>query len=140
MRLWLVSSMIVVAGAILLAMIVLQFSLWRFRRTHTIVRDQADMTAFKRLASSQMYVSLIALKLTWVPLLVWLVGHFVLRQLTWLDGLLFVAIPFALQFALAAAFVGLARAVRRTPAADEQLTAERDRVADVWVNKDFPEW
>jgi len=140
MRFWLLASMIIAAAAVLLAMIVLLFALWRFRQKHAILRDQADMAAFKRLASSQMYVSLISLKLTWVPLAIWIVGRFVLRQLTWLDGLLFVAIPFALQIALSAAFVGLARAVRRTPAGDEQLTAERDRVADVWVNKNLPEW
>jgi hypothetical protein len=49
-------------------------------------------------------------------------------------------VPFFVQFAVAGAAVGIAKAVRTTPAADDKLTAERDRVAHVWVHKAFPEW
>lgn len=140
MRFWLVTSMVAAAGAVVAAMIVMYFPLRSFRQKHPVLRSGADVSAFKRLASSQMYVSLGALYLTWVPLVIWLVGKFVLGRLTWLDGLLFVVLPFVVQFALAAAAVGTAEAVRSTPAADEALTAQRDRVADVWVNKKYPEW
>jgi hypothetical protein len=140
MRFWLVISMVAAAVAVVVAMVTLYFPLRRFRRTHPILRDDADMAAFRRLVSVQMYVSLAGFYLTWVPLVVWLVGHFVLGQLSWLDGLLFVVLPFAVQLAVSAGMVGTARAVRRTPAADKRLTAERDRVADVWVNNSFPDW
>jgi len=140
MRFWLITSMAAAAGAVVVAMIVLYLPLRSFRRKYPMLRDEADMSAFRRLASLQMYVSLAALYLTWVPLVIWIVGKFVLGQLTWLDGLLFVVLPFVAQFALSAAAIGTARAVRSTPAADERLTAERDRVVDVWVNKNYPEW
>ena len=140
MRFWLVTSMVAAAGAVALAMIGLYFPLRSFREKHPEIRGDADMLAFKRLASVQMYVSLAALYLTWVPLLIWIVGKFVLGRLTWLDGLLFVVLPFVIQFALSAVAVGTAEAVRRTPAATDTLTAERDRVVDVWVNKKYPEW
>ena len=140
MRLWLVASMVAAAGAVILAMIVLYFPLRSFREKYPLLRNENDMLAFKRLASVQMYVSLAALYLAWVPLLIWIVGKFVLGQLTWLDGLLFVILPFVTQFTLAAAAVGTAKAVRSTPAAHETLTAERDRVVNVWVNKNYPEW
>ena len=140
MRFWLVTSMIAAAGAVVLAMIGLYFPLRGFREKHPEIRGDADMLAFKRLASVQMYVSLAALYLAWVPLLIWVVGKFVLGRLTWLDGLLFVVLPFVIQFALSAAAIGTAKAVRSTPAATEGLSAERDRVVDVWVNKKYPEW
>ena len=140
MRFWLVASMVAAAGAVILAMIVLYFPLGSFREKYPLLRNETDMVAFKRLASFQMYVSLAALYLTWVPLFIWIVGKFVLGQLTWLDGLLFVILPFIVQFALSAAAIGTAKAVRSTPAADQTLTAERDRIVDVWVNKKYPEW
>ena len=140
MRFWLVASMIVAAGAVILAMIVLYFPLRSFRAKYPVIRSDVDMLAFKRLASFQMYVSLAALYLTWVPLLIWIVGKFVLGHLTWLDGLLFVILPFVIQFVLSGAAIGTAKAVRSTPAEGPTLTAERDRVVDVWVNKKYPEW
>ena len=121
-------------------MIYLYFPLRSFREKHPEIRGDADMLAYKRLASVQMYVSLAALYLAWVPLLVWIVGKFALGRLTWLDGLLFVVLPFVIQFALSAAAIGTANAVRSTPAATESLSAERDRVVGVWVNKKYPEW
>jgi hypothetical protein len=128
------------AGAVVASMIVLYFPLRSFRRNRPLLRDEADMSAFRRLASVQMYVSWAALRLTWVPLVIWLVGKFALGALNWWDGLLFVVLPFFVQLAVAAGAVGTAKAVRSTPAADDRLAAERDRVVEVWVNKDFPEW
>jgi len=140
MRFALVLSMATAAGAVVVAMIVLYFPLRSFRQKYKVLRNEADMLAFKRLASFQMYVSLVALYLTWVPLVLWLVGKFGLGQLTWLDGLLFVILPLVVQFAISAGAIGTARELRCTPAGDENLTAERDRVVDVWVNKKYPEW
>ncbi len=140
MRFWLLASMVAAAGAVVLAAVGLHLQLRSFRERYPVISSEADMLVFKRLASFQMYVSLVALYLIWVPLLIWIVGKFVFGQLTWLDGLLFVILPFVTQFALMVAGRGTAKGVRSTPAATESLTAERDRVADVWVNKDFPEW
>jgi membrane protein required for beta-lactamase induction len=140
MRSWLVAAMIAAAGTVIALMIVLYFPLRSFRRKHPVLRDEADMSAFKRLASLQMYSALPALYLTRVPLVVWLVGKFALGHLTWLDGLLFVVLPFFVQSAIAAGAIGTAEAVRSTPAANEALTAERDRVVDVWINKKLPQW
>lgn len=74
--------MVVAAGTVVVAMVALLFPLWNFRRRHPVLRDDADMAAFKRLASTQMYVSFVALKLTWIPLIVWLVGKFALGHST----------------------------------------------------------
>ncbi len=98
------------------------------------------MAAFKRLASSQMYVSLISGYLLWIPLITWIFGKFLLGQLTWLDGLLFVVLPFAVQVLISSYMIGAARAVRSTPTTSKALDAERDWVVDVWLNKKLPEW
>ena len=140
MRFWLVASMVAAAATVVLAIVALYLPLRSFREKYLVIRNEPDMLAFKRLASFQMYVTLAALYLTWVPLLIWIVGKFVLGHLTWLDGLLFVILPFVIQMALSATAIGTANAVRSTPVADEALTAERDRVVDVWVNKLYPEW
>jgi hypothetical protein len=140
MRFWLITTMAAAAATVIGSMIACYFRLRSFQGKFPLIRDEADMSAFKRLASTQMYVSWASLWLAWVPLVVWLVGKFVVGVLNWRDGLLFVVLPFFVQLAVAYAGVGTAKAVRRTPATDERLAAERDRVADVWVNKDFPEW
>jgi membrane protein required for beta-lactamase induction len=128
------------AASVLFAMAFCYFQLVAFRTRYQTLRDETDMGAFKRLASMQMYVSLVGLYAAWLPLVVWLLGKFVFGNLSWLDGVLYVLVPFVVQFTLAAASVGTAKAVRRTAAASDAIAAERDRVADVWVNKNLPEW
>lgn len=140
MRFWLIALMLATGLGVVLLMVALYIPLRSFRQKHPVLRNEADMSAFKRLASFQMYGSLTALYLMWAPLVIWLLGKFVVGHLTWMDGFLFVIVPFIVQFAVSGAAIGTAKAVRSTPAANETLTAERDRVVDVWVNKKYPEW
>jgi hypothetical protein len=140
MRIWLIGTMIAGAATVLAAMLGCYLQLVHFGKRYPTLSSDADILAFKRLATIQMYISLPGLYLAWLPLVLWLPGKFFLGQLTWLDGMLFVTVPFLAQLGLAAATVGTAKAVRRTPAANDVLAAERDRVADIWVHKNFPEW
>ena len=104
------------------------------------LRDASDMARFKRLASGQMYVAVVFLPLAWVPLIAWAFGIAVAGATNWLDLLLYVVLPLAAVVATSGAMVGLARAVRATPTDGPALAAERDRVADVWVSRRFPDW
>jgi hypothetical protein len=117
---------------------VLQFK--RFQRTVAALRTSEDMRRFKRLATIQMYVSLVLLWITVVPPLVWLYGFFFGRVLGWLDLLLYVVLPFVPVLVIALRGADTANAVRATPADDPALAAERDHVAHVWVNRYFPDW
>src|SRR5258705_411466 len=64
MRFWLITSMVVPAATVVAAKVVLFFPLRNFRRSRPVLRDESDMTAFKRLASTQMYASYVMFKLT----------------------------------------------------------------------------
>ena len=124
----------------LLAMIVLRAHLVSFQRAVPRLRNADDMARFKRLATVQMYATLVVLPTEALPLLVWIYGKFIAGALGWLDLLLYVIVPF-LGLTGAAMLLGKqADEVRATPADTPELEKERDLVADVWVNKNFPEW
>ncbi len=137
---WFHIALIAPSAIIFSLMIALTLQLIVFRKRYPVIRDDSDMRAFKRLATVQMYGSLPVIYLAWLPIIVWVVGKFIFGHLTWLDGLLFVILPFAALIAWSFAAIGTADGARETPAESETLTTERDRVVDVWVNKNFPEW
>ena len=140
MRYWLVLSMVVAAAATLVTMIALFAQARRFSRRVPELRDLGDLNAFKAMASVQMYASFVVIRLAWVPLIIWLIGKFFLRSLTWLDLLLYVALPYVLQLVVAVTTIATLRAVRVTPASDPVLNKERERVVDVWLRQNFPDW
>ena len=139
MRNWFLVALIVPSAIVISLLIGLLFPILAFRKKYPTIRNEGDLLAFKRLASIQMYGSLLALYLLGLPFFVWLAGKFAFGQLTWLDGLLFVILPFAAQVAISMAAIGTVRAVRNTPAEGELLVKERDRVVGVWLNQKFPE-
>jgi hypothetical protein len=132
--------MLAVAAMELLAMLFLTAQVLRFRRAVPRLETEADMRRFKRLATVQMYVSLFVIPLQFVPFILGMIGVLFVEGFGWRDLLLYAVLPFAVLFTLAALSIGLFRAVRATPTANPTLEAERAHVADVWVNRNFPDW
>jgi len=131
---------VVAAAGVVVSMLALYAQLRRFQTLHPVLRTDEDLTAFKSLAAAQMYGSLVGLVLAWVPLALWAIGKFVFGVVGWLDALLFVALPFVIQLGVAAMTVGAARAVRATPSDDPNTKSERDRIVDIWLHRNLPNW
>ena len=140
MRIWLITAMLVSPAAVLAVMLLLHGQLRRFSVSVPELRTPQDVGRFKRLAAGQMYGSLVGLVLTWLPLALWLAGKFWLGQLYWLDVVLFVVLPLVVLVWASGQMLSTARAVRATPATDPAIVAERDRVVDVWLHRNLPNW
>jgi hypothetical protein len=140
MRQWLVLAMLVAAGATVLIGLALYAQVLRFKRRLPQLRDPGDLEKFKAMASVQMYASFVGIRMAWIPLIIWVIGKFFLRSLTWLDLALYVVLPYVIQTVIAVTTIGAFRAVRATPATDPALNKERERVAEVWLRRNFPDW
>ena len=138
MRNVLIALMLVPPAACLLIARTLRAQLIAFRREVPRLRSADDLKRLKRVAKFQMYATLVIFALVALPLLVWIYGKFVNGALGWLDLLWFVVLPFVAVFILSGD--APADEVRATPADTPELEKERDHVADVWVNKNFPNW
>lgn len=124
----------------LLALLALRAQLIRFQRDVPRLGSADDLRRFKRLAKVQMYGTLLVFALIGLPLLVWGLGKFVGGALDWLDLLLYVILPFAALVLILNYLDAPAEDVRATPADTPEFERERDHVAQVWVDKNFPEW
>ena len=138
MRNVLIALMLIPPAACLLMARTLRAQLIAFRREVPRLRSADDMARLKRVAKFQMYATLMIFALIAVPPLVWIYGKFINGSLRWLDLLWFVVLPFVAFFILSGD--APADEVRATPAETPELEKERDHVADVWVNKSFPDW
>ena len=138
MRNVLIALMLVAPAACLIVARTLLAQLIAFRREVPRLRSADEMGRLKRVAKFQMYATLLVLVLIAVPPLVWIYGKFINGALGWLDLLWFVILPFVALFILSGD--APADEVRATPADTPELEKERDHVADVWVNKSFPDW
>ncbi len=126
--------------AVLLMSIALLFQLRHFQRVVPVLRTPDDVVKFKSLAKTQMFATLASFVLLVVPLLVWFFGCFGVAVLGWLDFPGYVVLPFVVVVVSIAAMPRTAQEVRNTPVANPSLEAERDHVADVWVNRLLPDW
>jgi hypothetical protein len=140
MRLWLILAMALSSVAVLGIMLLGHAQLRRFLRSLPALRNSDDMSQFKKLAAAQMYESLVALALSAAPLVIWVIGKFMMGHLGWLDLLLFVVAPFLILGFAASKMSGAAEAVRQIAVADQSLAPERDRVVDVWLHRLLPNW
>jgi hypothetical protein len=140
MWLRLIIAMLVAPVVVIVIMCGQYFHLRGFRRSTPKLHTDMDMVRFKRLASIQMYVSLAGLIVMGIPLALWVIDLFWFGEMAWLDLLLFVLVPFAVECAVASVVVGTSRAVRSTPASDLSLASERDRVVDIWLHRALPSW
>jgi hypothetical protein len=134
----LIARICLVAGLALFAL-----AFWKlrtFRLRVNVLRTKEDLRAFRDVAKLNMYAAL-----TLIPL--WGI-FFLLIPLT-LGGLArhssVVALFSTLGMGPAMLLLSLGvlkeeRSVQRTPAATDELAAERDRVVHVWLKKPFPDW
>jgi hypothetical protein len=134
----LIALMLVPPAACLMIARTLRAQLIAFRREVPRLRSADDMQRLRRVAKFQMYATLAIFALIALPLLVWIYGKFIAGALGWLDVLWFVILPFVAMFVLSGD--APADEVRATPADTPELEKERDQVADVWVNRNFPDW
>jgi uncharacterized membrane protein len=121
----------------ILAMIVMYFPLRSFQRSTPRIRTREDTERLRRLATLQMYGGLLG-SVLWIPPVVWIIGVLFTDAITWSDVLLYVILPYIVLFIVAAIGVGPAKAVRDTPADTPALTAERDRIVNIWLSQKLP--
>jgi hypothetical protein len=140
MRTWLIVSMLACAAVVLAIAVVMHLQLRRFQQRVPELHSDEDLSEFRTLAAGQMYGSLTALVLTWVPLVIWLVGKFVLGELVWLDAGFYVVLPFVIEQLVIGTMASTAKAVRATPATDPGLETQRDHIVDVWLRRLLPDW
>jgi hypothetical protein len=138
MRELLIALTILPTAFMIIAMLAMYVQLRRFQRRIPVLREPEDLARFQRLASIQMIVAISEPVLFWTPAIVWIVGHFFIGDLNWLDLLLFVIVPFCLLAIVAFSTIGTARAVRATPAASSGLEARRDHIVNIWLNHRLP--
>jgi hypothetical protein len=112
----------------------------RFMRDVPSIRTADDLARFKRLAKIQMYVALVVLPLLWLPIVVWLIGHFVFGTLGWVDLLTYVILPWMLVVAAAFIMGSKVKQVQDLPATDRSIGSQRDHVVDVWLHRRLPDW
>jgi hypothetical protein len=123
-----------------LSMLLLRFQASGFLRAIPEIRSREEIAQFRKLAKSQMYVALVTLPLLWLPILVWLVGTFLIGDLRWLDLLWYVALPWIVVVAAAFLLSGPVEQVQKIRVTDPSFQAERDHVVDVWLHRRLPDW
>jgi hypothetical protein len=122
------------AGLSLLA----AWDLNRFLQRTPAIDAPQDLHDFRRLVARQMYGALTMIVPAVAAGLV--MGYGVVQDLVTWQEITAVGL-FAVVFLLLGVWLKKLEArVKAVPAADPELRAERDRVAQVWVKKMFPDW
>jgi hypothetical protein len=140
MRLWLTLSMVLSSLTLLIIMLLMHVQLRRFLQAVPELRDEDDLSKFKKLAAAQMYASLVGLILMHFPLVIWIFGKFIVGHLGWLDLLIFVVAPFLILGLVSGMMIGAATAVRQIDVANTAIGTERDHVVDLWLHRRLPDW
>jgi hypothetical protein len=142
MRTLLLTMMVAFPALAVVCMIVLSTTYERFRRSVPELRTPDDLGRLRSLAKLQMYLSLLGHPLVTIGgvIAVWLVGWLIVKELGWLDLLLFGLLPFIVACVIAASGKSPARMAKTIPASDASLASERDRIVDVWINRVLPDW
>jgi len=142
MRTLLLAIMVALPTVSAVLMIILTITYHRFRRTVPELRTPEDLRRLRSLAKLQMYLSLLGHPLLTISgvIATWIIGWLVLKELSWLDLLLFGVLPTVVAFVIAASGESPARMAKRIPASDVSLASETDRIVDVWINHLFPDW
>ena len=127
-------------GAVFL--VVLTITYHRFRRIVPELRTPEDLQRLRSLAKFQMYLAIPGHPLVTIggPIAIWFIGWLVLKELGWLDLLVYGVLPMILPVAIAAIGESPATMAKDIPAKEASLASERDRIVDVWINRLFPDW
>jgi hypothetical protein len=142
MRTALLTIMVALPAVAAVSMLVLTITYHRFHQIVPELRTSEDLRRLRSLAKMQMYLALLGHPLFTVGgvIAIWVVGWLVVRELGWLDLLLYGIVPILVTFVIAAWGQSPARMAKAIPASDVSLAAERDHIVDVWINRLFPDW
>jgi hypothetical protein len=113
-------------------------SLLRFAGRVKTLATQDDLEAFKRMAKTQMILALAVIPFIGIP--AFLYGFGLFTGALSLSDLLFVLIPSGIVIVYSLVMKSTERKVKETPAADEDMLRERDRIVGVWMEKMLPDW
>jgi hypothetical protein len=142
MRALLITIMVALPTIAAVFLVVLTITYRRFRRTVPELRAPEDLQRLRSLAKFQMYLALPGHPLVTIcgPIAIWGIGWLVLKELGWLDLLVYGVLPMSLPVAVAAIGESPARMAKDIPAKEASLASERDRIVDVWINRLIPDW
>jgi hypothetical protein len=142
MRTALLTIMVALPALAAVLMLVLTITYRRFRRLVPELRTAEDLQRLRSLAKLHMYLSLLGHPVLTVAgvLAIWAVGWLVVRELEWLDLLLYGIVPIVVTLVIAAWGQSPARMAKAIPTSDVSLAVERDHIVDVWINRLFPDW
>lgn len=142
MRTLLLMIMVALPAVTAVFLVVLTITYHRFRRIVPELRTPEDLRRLRSLAKLQMYLSLFGHPLLMIGgvIVTWVVGWLVVKELGWLDLLLYGVLPIIVTFVIAAIGESPALMAKSIPASDALLASERDRIVDVWTNRLFPDW
>jgi O-antigen/teichoic acid export membrane protein len=141
MRTLLITIMVALPTVAAVFLVVLTITYRRFRRIVPELRTPEDLRRLRSLAKLQMYLSLLdPLLMIGGVIATWVIGWLVVKELGWLDLLLFGVLPIIVPCVIAARGESPARLAKSIPAADISLASERDRIVEVWINRVFPDW
>ena len=110
----------------------------RFLQTVPVIQTAEDLERFKQIAAGQMYGALVQLVILIGPWIVFGYGLITDNLEYWAS--LCPLVPYIGVGAMGFLMKPTERRVQATPAATEQLEAQRDHVVDVWMQKPFPNW
>jgi hypothetical protein len=142
MRALLLTIMVALPTIAAVFLVVLTITYRRFRRIVPELRTPEDLQRLRSLAKFQMYLAIPGHPLVTIggPIAIWFIGWLVLKELGWLDLLVYGVLPMILPVAIAAIGESPATMAKDIPAKEASLASERDRIVDVWINRLFPDW
>jgi hypothetical protein len=142
MRTTLLTIMVALPALAAIFMIVGTITYRRFRRNVPELRSRDDLRRLRSLAKLHMYLALLVhpYVLFGGVIVTWLIGRLVVKELGWVDLLLFGVLPLIVPVVIAVKGESPARMAKSMPASNATLASERDRIVDVWLNRLFPDW
>ena len=110
----------------------------QFVRSTPELRSDSDLDAFKRLVKGQMYAALAQIVILSVPILIFAVGFW--KKIVFTKDIVYLFVPSLMILAVGMLLKSVERNAQQVPAANEQLTQERDKIVDIWLHQPFPNW
>lgn len=138
MRTLLLTLMLVSPGLALVNAVIQGRGLKKFLNSTPELASSLDLEEFKRVTGRQMWAALAQAVLLLIAPACFFWG-LMIHSLTPAD-FVWILLPSVVVILVARSFRSLELRVWSIPAANEYLTAERDRVVKVWRTKPIPDW
>jgi fatty acid desaturase len=112
--------------------------LQRFTRRVSTFSSTSDIESFKAVVSRQMYAALAQIVLLAVPPILFFVG--LLKGFLDPSDVIAIILPMAVVILVGWLYKQVENQARTIPAADDELTRQRDAIIETWLKKPFPDW